>query len=298
MNSVLKVYFKLPHDKSFGVFSKVINRLIAKALKIYLDRKVPSFFLKTQDQFKIGINQEKKNHNIIVSLTSFPGRITDVWIVIECIFRQSIKADKIILWLSKSQFEGLDLPKNLLEQVDRGLEINFVDYDLRSHKKYYYALEKYADSIIITIDDDVYYHENVLSTLYESYVKHPNCVIANRAHKITFDEKTGVILPYQKWQHNIKEDAPSFLYVPTGVGGVLYPPKSLSNKLLNPDVIKNICFHADDLWLKAGSLIADTKVITTKFYKQEFITIGKTQNSKLVTSNSLNGGNDIQIKKI
>jgi len=38
-------------------------------------------------------------------------------------------------------------------------------------------------------------------------------------------------------------------------------------------------------------------VLVTSNYRQEFITVGKTQNSKLVTSNSLNGGNDEQLKR-
>lgn len=45
---------------------------------------------------------EKK---IVVSLTSFPARIKKVHIVIESLLNQTIKPDKIILWLSKEQFE-------------------------------------------------------------------------------------------------------------------------------------------------------------------------------------------------
>ena len=52
------------------------------------------------------------------------------------------------------------------------------------------------------------------------------------------------------------------------------------------------------MWLKVGSLLTSTKVQITPNYRQEFITVGKTQNNKLVTSNSLNGGNDEQMKRI
>jgi hypothetical protein len=296
MNTLLNIYFKLPHDKTFGIVSKAFNRLVAKILKSILDRTVPPYFLTTQGKYPNGLNTEKRDKEVIVSFTSFPGRIQDVWIVVECIFRQTYKADKIILWLSKPQFEGVELPILLLEQQKRGLEIRFVADDLRSHKKYFYALENFDSSIIVTVDDDVFYHRDILKALIDAHVSNPNEVIANRAHKIRFDEEDR-ILPYRQWAINYKSPYSSFLYVPTGVGGVLYPPQSLSKKLLNVEAIKELCFHADDLWLKAGSMLTSTKVLVTSNYRQEFITVGKTQNSKLVTSNSLNGGNDEQLKR-
>lgn len=298
MNSLLNIYHKLPHDRSLGIVSKAFNRLAARVIKRILDRKVPAYFIKTRDNYPLGINQEPREKKVIVSFTSFPARIADVWIVVECLFRQTYKADKIILWLSKPQFEGMPLPEALVNQGKRGLEIRFVEDDLRSHKKYFYTLQEHSDNVIITVDDDVYYHKNILSTLIEYHFKFPDCVIANRAHEIRFDRNTGAILPYRKWIHNVRKECPSFQYVPTGVGGVLYPANSLSVKILNAEMIKSICFQADDLWLKAGSLLTNTKIFVPDFYKQEFITIGKTQNSKLVTSNSLNGGNDIQFIKV
>lgn len=298
MNTLLHLYFKLPHDRSFGIISKIINRLAARIVKRILDRTVPNYFLKSQEKYPVGVNQVPRDKDVIISFTSFPGRISDVWIVVECLFRQTYKADKIILWLSEKQFEGIELPKQLLDQKKRGLEICFVDDDLRSHKKYYYALEKFPNEIIITVDDDVYYHNEVIEKLVTFHQLYPNQVIANRGHEILFDKHTNKILPYRKWLHNVKKNKSSFLFVPTGVGAVLYPPKTLTTKLLNVQKIKELCFHADDLWLKTGSLVTHSKVYITDYYKQEFITVGKTQNNKLVTFNSLNGGNDSQFKAI
>lgn len=296
MNTLLNIYFKLPHDKTLGIVTKVFNRLVAKILKRILDNTVPKFFLKTQLQYPDGLNTEKRDNEVIVSFTSFPGRIGDLWIVVECLFRQSYKADRIILWLSKSQFEGIELPKLLLAQEERGLEIRFVEDDLRSHKKYYYALKSFDSSIIITVDDDVFYHQDMLRTLIEANANHPNEVVANRAHRIKFDENHQ-ILPYRQWEINYKSQFSSFLYVPTGVGGVLYPPGSLSTEILDVNAIKSLCYHADDLWLKAGSLLTNSKVFITHRFRQEFITIGGSQASKLVAFNSLKGENDNQFSE-
>src|SRR5699024_12638905 len=66
-----------------------------------------------------------------------------------CLLRQTYPPDKIILWLAKEQFEGRNtLPNNLLDLEKRGLEIVFCDEDLRSHKKYYYAIKKFSKDIL------------------------------------------------------------------------------------------------------------------------------------------------------
>ena len=296
MNTVLKIYFLLPHDKAFGIFSKAFNRLTAKIIKLILDSTIPQYFLKTQDEFPNGCNDVKRDEEVIVSLTSFPGRIKDVWLVIECLFRQTYKADKIVLWLSSEQFMAVDLPQALIDQTSRGLEIRFVEDDLRSHKKYFYAIQEFNGSLVITVDDDVYYHEDVLKILVDAHRRHPNDVVANRAHKILF-EKDGKISPYRSWSINYKSKDSSYLHLPTGVGGVLYPPGSLSTEIMDVNLIKDLCFLADDLWLKVGSLLANRKVLITKEYRQEFITVGQSQRVKLVALNSLGGENDGQFKR-
>lgn len=292
MNWILTVYFGLPHDRTFGIFSKAINRVIAKVLKRILDVYVPWYFKRTKSTENL-LNTEKRDIPVVISLTSFPGRINDLWIVIECLFRQTYKADRVILWLSKEQFENEELPLELLEQKKQGLEVVFVDDDIRSHKKYFYCLQKYPDSIMITVDDDVFYHKDVISELIKGFNEHPDCVIANRAHEILFDDK-GKILPYRRWKLNKVSNEPSFMYVPTGVGGILYPPGAINKAILEEKLLKMLCFSADDLWLRVGALLNNKKVFITKNFKQEFITVGKTQKVKLVTGNSLNGGNDLQ----
>lgn len=298
MNTLLDIYFKLPHDKTLGILTKAFNRVVAKILKRVLDRTVPSYFLKTVDQFPSGINHIARDKKVIVSLTSFPARIDDLWIVIECLFRQTYQADKIILWLARPQFEGLELPENLLNQQKRGLDIRFIDEDLRSHKKYYYALKEYHKDLVITVDDDVFYPQDTFKELKKYNDLFPNCVVANRGHLIKFKNNSSMILPYKKWQHNAKIGEASFFLVPTGVGGVLYPPGALSEEVFNKEVFIKKCFMADDLWLKISSLLNGKMVFITPRYKQEFITVGRTQENKLVTSNSLNGGNDQQLRAV
>ena len=89
------------------------------------------------------VNQNKENVNkykekITISLTTYPGRINQVYYAIKSLMIQSIQADKIILWLAEEQFPNKKLPDKIHILEKLGLTIRWCD-DLRSHKKYYYA---------------------------------------------------------------------------------------------------------------------------------------------------------------
>lgn len=297
MDRIYKIYFILPNFKKFGFFGKVINRSLEKFMKILLDLFIPRYLKKTQAIQGMGINMKPREMKYIVTLTSIPERIDEIWITIETLFRQSFQPDQIILWLSKLQFSNDSLPQSLLNLKERGLQIEYVADDIKSHKKYFYAFKKFPDSIVITVDDDVYYPKNTLRYLIEAHNNHSNSIIANRAHKITFLD--GKLRPYRKWVHNIKcvNDA-SLLYVPTGVGGVLYPPNSFHQDIFDVGTFKEICSLADDLWIKVATLRNHSSVIITPYFTKDLINVGTTQRVKLVSSNSWGGGNDIQFKKV
>jgi len=101
--------------------------------------------------FKIvfSLNNYKEN-NIIISLTSYPSRIKFVHIAINSLLHQSIKPYKIILWLAKSQFlnGNKDLPKNLLDLIEKGLTIEYYDskIDIKSYHKLIPTLKKFPNN--------------------------------------------------------------------------------------------------------------------------------------------------------
>ena len=71
------------------------------------------------------------NVKIVVTLTSFKGRINQVYLVIENILHQTIKPDLIYLNLSVEEFPNKenDLPKDLVELSNNELSfiINWVE---------------------------------------------------------------------------------------------------------------------------------------------------------------------------
>lgn len=299
--ALYKMLFRIYYSILNIDFKIVLLNKIKYRFLLYFEIVIRNYAKK----FLLNNNERKENENsfkkkkLIVSLTTFPARIDIVPLVIESIFLQSIQPDKVILWLAKSQFPSeKELPNKLLEQKNRGLEIRFCD-DLKPHKKYYYTLKEYQDDIIITLDDDVFYPPFLLKTLYNLYQEHPNCIACTRGHYITFDNNNQ-IKPYKEWI-TLRENRPiepSELILPTGVGGVLYPPNTLDEEIFNKENIKKLCLKADDLWLKIMALKKGTKVVITRenFYK--FITVNKTQTNALSHSNLDGGENDKQLAKI
>lgn len=199
---------------------------------------------------------------IIISLTSFPDRINSVWLVVESLKNQSIKPEKIILWLSKEQFPAKDdIPVNLWECEDAFFEIRMVDDDIRSHKKYYYAIQEYPEKTIVTCDDDVYYHPDMLKNLVKVSKHYPNCIIANNTSQISWDTK-GELMPYKKWSSDFKAFS-SLNNVQIGIGGVLYPPHCLHPLVTRADLFCKLSPLADDLWLNLMARLNGTPVVQT-----------------------------------
>lgn len=238
------------------------------------------------------------SNDIIVSLTSFPARIQFVSQVIDSIFNQTVKVDKVVLWLAEDQFPYREnsLPIQLLEQAKHGLEIRWCD-DLKPHKKYYYTMEEFPDSIVITIDDDVIYSNNLVETLLNSYIKYPYAVSAMRAHLMTFGSN-GNVLPYKYWKREYKwSGEPSMSLLATGIGGVLYPPHIMCDELFNKNAIKELCINADDLWLKIMQVIVHTPVVVAD-KPQKLTCIDGTQETALWKNNDSLGENDTQLLRI
>lgn len=200
----------------------------------------------------------KDEKKIIISLTSYPGRISLVWITVASLLNQTKKPYKVILWLAREEFPDGKLPFSLRRLQKRGLEVAFCE-DLKPHKKYFYTMQKYPDSFVVTADDDIFYPENFLERLWQGYEKYPDTIICHWSHKIGMDEM-GSFLPYNQWEDN-KEDEPSILNLAVGCNGILYPPGALSPGAFDVKKLRELSLYTDDLWLKCMSIQAGKSVI-------------------------------------
>ena len=90
---------------------------------------------------------------------------------------------KIILWLSKDQFPTQNtIPENLKQIENSIFHIRLVDGDIRSHKKYYYAIKEYPNNLIFLIDDDLYYPANIIERSYRQYEKTKGIISNTSVH--------------------------------------------------------------------------------------------------------------------
>jgi len=244
--------------------------------------------------------KEMLNRRLVVSLTSYPGRIHSMAPVLDSLYNQDKKADEIILWLAKEEFPKLEasLPRYLMDLVaQKRLTIRWCD-NLKPHKKYFYALQQYPEDLIVTVDDDLLYSPNLLSSLYRSYLQYPNAVSAVRVHLMLVSED-GRILPYNSW---IRETdcclhTPSMQLFATGGAGTLYPPHLFCKGFFDKKAIAENCPLADDLWLKAMELISGVPVVAAR-RREALVYLPDTQTDALKLVNDEQQQNDVQFANI
>ena len=245
---------------------------------------------------KIGITQQKRIPSVIVSLTTIPERMHKVHLCIESILRQSLKPDYLMLWVSVPEDK---IPKKLDRLKKRGLQIKFCK-DIRSYTKIIYTLKENPQSIIVTADDDHLYPKDWLKQLYDAYQRDPHYIHCHRAH-LMIKDPGGKFKKYKEWHwFSPGIQGPSLLLFPTGIGGVLYPPNSLSEEVLNEEVFMRLAPYHDDAWLKAMSLLKGTQCKKVSPFCPNYINIRGVSKRSLGKINLANMGekNDKQIQAV
>lgn len=182
---------------------------------------------------------------LIVSLTSYPPRFATLHRTLRGLLRQSVRPDRLILWLG----EGETLPARVTGLVPRGLDIRRVRH-LGAYSKLLHALAAFPDAFVVTADDDAYYPPRWLTGLIESHDPAAPAILCGRAHRLAADAR-GAPLPFADWEKDVRDAqarGPSADLVPTGVGGVLYPPGSLDPGAADEALFTRLCPHTDDFW--------------------------------------------------
>jgi hypothetical protein len=264
-----------------------ISRLFANII-------VPIYFVLTKHNKKHTLETcAKSEGRIIVSLTTFPARIGRIWLVIETILRQTQKPDKIILWLSKEQFPSFDLlPKRLMKQRDRGLEIRLMDGDIRPHKKYYYTLKEFPNDYMLTVDDDTFYRSTMIEDLSNYSHRYPGSVISQYSRKMQWIEDK--IASYTLWPLIKEETSPNLLSFFGSGGGTLFPPFAMDPDVLNLNLLMSLTPISDDIWLNAMCRLKKTKSTKTSYFTNQ-LPVLYLHNETLDFINNGMKQNDIQL---
>lgn len=230
------------------MFGKINNKRIFRKNGVYVKCK----------KHHLGVTEKKRDEEVIVSLTSHPGRILYVHMTIITLLNQTIKPDHIILWLANEQFpkKELDLPKELLELRDNGLEIMWCE-DIRSYKKLIPTLILFPDAIIITVDDDWYYKDTLVEHLLNEYRQTPNCIISEQITHPHFDEE-GLLVSETDMQKY--KGTSSYFNKMLGCGGVLYKKRLLDDGVIEKEQFMKLAQTNNDIWFWAMALKKRTKI--------------------------------------
>lgn len=266
--------------------------MVSKHINKYKDSRLLAR-LKKDNSTLNGAQRLCDGKELIVSLTTIPSRLSLLDLTFNALLSQSIQPTKIILWISDSLEY---IPENIQSFVERGITVERCQ-DVGPHTKLVHALKEYPDAVIVTADDDTLYPKDWLEKLVNAYRNDATAIHCHRAHYINFTDD-GELEPYLQWDWlSDGVHGRDIRLFPTGVGGVLYPPKSLHSDTTNLELLKKLSPRADDIWFKFMALLNGTTSSKVNSHFREFLTVdGSQENAKLGPENVGGGGNDRQLK--
>ena len=278
---------KRNRDAEFRMFS---NRMDWRLRQEFLAKCVETFY---DDR-----ESARRMQGLVVSLTSFPGRIETVHRTIKSLLGQSIRPEYVVLWLGEEQFPSreTELPRQLLDLLPYGLEIRWCK-DTRSYKKLLPALQSFPGKCIVTADDDVIYPRFWLEKLWQTHIEHPKDVVAHRLRRI--EQNAFGILPYKEWPlmtRAVVATAP--LALQTGAGGVLYPANCFDCEIFNEEVFLSLAPRADDIWFWAMGVRCGLETRQVVSYEGQLNIVAGSQKVALSHDNWAMDGNDPQLLAI
>lgn len=190
--------------------------------------------------------------NIIVSATTIPERIILLPRFLSSLEKQTIKPSKIYIQIPKKSRKGVDYDINKIEQLVMQIEginviINIVDIDEGPITKLVPVLdlEKNPNTIIILMDEDVIYGENIIETL----LKYKNLGAVGFAGR-KFNSKNKILHFIINNSKN-KIDTVDFLET---YHGVLYKRSlfpSYTNFIKWMHKLPKVCIYNDDIVIGA-----------------------------------------------
>lgn len=219
----------------------------------------------------LSLNKEPRDIKLVFTLTSFPDRIETVQYTLRTLFNQSMKPDRVILWLAEDEFQNIELPQSIKDFQDVGLEVRYCE-NMYEHKRYYKLVpEQKENELLVMFDDDILFPKYLVERLYDKWEKYPDCIVCERGQVMTLVDKR-VMCP-GRWPTTsaIGVDNPSFRVMPSPGGGCIVPYNALHKDAVNPEIIDECALKVGDLWLMFMAVANDTKVIRPHKNHRTFI---------------------------
>ena len=196
--------------------------------------------------------------NAIISITTIPCRKVMFLQTLPYILKQKyIKKICINLDNNLSE-EDYAFYDNLVAKQDSRIEINKnCDPSWRSANKLIPTLLKYPDDIIITMDDDFSYDENNTKEMIETYIRNPECIIAQEINPVVFNN--GELRYYNKLDIKLMQKE----YGKYLTNCCLFPPHVFDNtEVFDLDKMLRLTNGThDELWFWEQTVLKGVKVI-------------------------------------
>ncbi len=224
---------------------------------------------------------------LVVSLTSYPARFDTLMPTLQAILRQTVRPDRVILWLAPEDIGELSPEIRALERLEIRGAPNF-----RSYTKIVPTLLAAPGAHIVTADDDCYYPIDWLERLVAA-ARDGAAIACLRAHKVVM-AGPGQPAPYEEWQHNLAAPARGPHVFLTGVSGVIYAPDVFHSDVTRDDLFTRLAPSADDVWLYFMHRLAGVEAQKIGG-RARILEWSGSQAGNLRTANRQNSGNDAAI---
>ena len=181
-----------------------------------------------------------------VSVTSHPARFNALALSLSALKSQILPPQSINVSIAETDIAAL--PDSIKELEKSGyIKISPCE-DLGSGKKLIPALKVQSNLPIITIDDDLYFENDLFLHLMINHYLYPDAIIAARVHQLAVNDSKDV-LPFSAWhKHYDLSEGPSNDLMPTSGAGTLFPPKAMHEDASNAALYTELSHNTDDLW--------------------------------------------------
>ena len=192
------------------------------------------------------IQSQNPDWKFEVSVTSHPARFDALAIALTALKTQILQPQAINIFIAQAHVDALPDSIKLLEKSGY-IKIESCE-DLGSGKKLIPALSKQAKHPIITIDDDLFFENDLFLHLMINHYLYPKAIIAARVHRLSQNE-SGDVLPFSQWhKHYDLGEGPSKELMPTSGAGTLFPPKAMHEDASDAALYTKLSHNTDDLW--------------------------------------------------
>ena len=206
------------------------------------------------------------NEKIIVSMTSYPKRITNVGKAIYFLLtKQTVKPDEIHLWLSTEEFPNREksLPVDLQEMLSiPKITLHWLDKNIYVHKRHEYFKIANDTDLVFFIDDDIRYDDRLIETVIETHKKFPDCIVCyNRYPSHKYENKKII------YGHSIITESP-IVNVTRWCGQSMIPAKLYPKECLKEEYQKirdKVDPISDECWFQPWVVFYDIPLIHLGF---------------------------------